>query len=163
MHLKLGWLVMAIAILTSASARADAESLIVGTRTIGVPGATVMSAPHTVRYAVPQFSAGGSSQMVMESPSEFRILSEPVLISPAHSNFTHRLDMLLDQIRLGEQSGALSQSASAGLRSEYSRLSAAASAVGSGGYAREQDSWLEKQINLLNRDVSDSMNGEMVK
>lgn len=144
---------LALTLIATSFSPAMADSLIVRTRSTSVPVGNIhVVVPSVVSPAVPY--SGSRFIRVDSVPTQLRTTSQPVLISPVHSNFEHRLSMLLDQIRLGENSGMIGPAQAAALREEHARLSSAVSTFPTPGVG---DDGLEKQINLLNQRVSDSM------
>lgn len=84
------------------------------------------------------------------------VLSRPI---GQISDFRHRLNMLRDQITLGAAKGLLTSARAADLQNRYAMLSNNEAAFESQGFITPaENDTLEQQINLLNQDVSNSMN-----
>lgn len=89
------------------------------------------------------------------------LTNEYLFLSPSigtMSNFRRRLDNISEQISLGESRGWLSADAAGIFQGEYRVLATEADNVmARGGGTRDENSFLEQQINLLNQKVSSAM------
>lgn len=153
--MKLNQLAIAALLIAGAAPAASADVLIMEprARAVTVPAATVV---RTTRVAPP--TTGVTVRSITRTlPPADRTVTQSVLIAPRQSDFSHRLNMLRDQIQLGQQNGMLDGSSAAALNSEYARLSAAVDAMKMRGFSNGEDAMIEKEINVFNQRVSDSM------